>query len=317
MTPTQLRTFIAVVRNGTSKGAAVELGVSEPAVSSHVAALRKELNDPLFERVQGQLRFTPGGLRLASRAVELLGLQDQTRDEVRLAADGRRLLRLGVSSLFGEYAAPGLIEGFSRRANDLSVEMSVHPPSEVSALLSARAIDVAIGPSEAASPENLRVKAFLRYELVLVTGTNSPLARRKMTAAELAEASWFLGPSAVDRAGIASKLVARFDVPQSKQRIFQSHAAALSACRKGGVSIAPVQYVSDQIASNRLAVIDIAGGQGAGVWSTQTLQPGLISPAAEELVRFISTPRAIQGMLRGQGANISQFRPHVHVTLWS
>lgn len=317
MTPTQLRTYVSIVRNGTSKAAAVELGVSEPAVSSHVAALRKELNDVLFERVQGRLQFTPGGLRLASRAVELLGLQDQTRNEVRLAADGRRLLRLGVSSLFGEYAAPGLIEGFSRRANDLSVEMSVHPPSDFASLLAARAIDVAVGPSSPAPNEDIRIKEFLRYALVLVTGPKSPLAKRRVRTAELAQASWFLGPSAIDRAGIASQLLERFEVPELNQRIFQSHAAAVSACREKGLAIVPVQYLSDQIESNRLAVVDVPGGQGAGVWCTQTLRPDLVSPASKELVRFISTPKAVQYMLRGQGANISQFRPRVHVTLWS
>lgn len=33
----------------------------------HVAALRKELDDPLFTRTGAGLAFTPGGLRLASK----------------------------------------------------------------------------------------------------------------------------------------------------------------------------------------------------------------------------------------------------------
>lgn len=56
----------------------------------HVAALRKELDDPLFTRTGAGLAFTPGGLRLASRAVEILGLQQQTAIEVTEAAHGRR-----------------------------------------------------------------------------------------------------------------------------------------------------------------------------------------------------------------------------------
>lgn len=76
----------------------------------HVAALRKELDDPLFTRTGAGLAFTPGGLRLASRAVEILGLQQQTAIEVTEAAHGRRLLRIAASSAFAEHAAPGLIE---------------------------------------------------------------------------------------------------------------------------------------------------------------------------------------------------------------
>ena len=97
MTPTQLRAFAAVVRLGSVKAAAAELLVTEAAVSLHVGQLRKELGDQLFTRTSAGLAFTPGGLRLASRAVELLGLQDRTVLEVRAAGDGRRMLRLGTS----------------------------------------------------------------------------------------------------------------------------------------------------------------------------------------------------------------------------
>ena len=93
MTPTQLRAFACVVRLGSVKAAAKELAVSEAAVSMHVAQLRKEFDDLLFTRASSGLAFTPGGLRLASRAVEILGLQDRTVREVSQAGHGRRVRR--------------------------------------------------------------------------------------------------------------------------------------------------------------------------------------------------------------------------------
>ena len=84
MTPTQLRAFATVVQCGSVKAAAEVLEVSEAAVSLHVAHLRRELGDPLFVRASTGLAFTPGGLRLANRAVEILGLQDRTVREVTL-----------------------------------------------------------------------------------------------------------------------------------------------------------------------------------------------------------------------------------------
>ena len=145
MTPAQLRAFSAVVSLGSVHGAAEELGMSDAGISMHVAQLRKELDDPLFSRTSAGLAFTPGGLRLASRAVEILGLQQQTAIEVTEAAHGRRLLRIAASSAFAEHAAPGLIELFSSRANDLSVELSVHPTSRFKELISSRAVDIALG----------------------------------------------------------------------------------------------------------------------------------------------------------------------------
>src|SRR5258708_28313780 len=99
MTPTQLRAFAAVVRLGSVKQAAVELEVSEAAVSLHVGQLRKELGDRLFLRTASRLAFTPGGLRLASRAVEMLSLQERTHLEVNQAAKCTRQLRLAPSHL--------------------------------------------------------------------------------------------------------------------------------------------------------------------------------------------------------------------------
>ena len=90
MTPTQLRAFCAVVQHGSVKGVAAEPGVTEAAVSIHVAHLRKELEDRLFTPTRAGLAFTAGGLRLASRASELLALQDLTIREVNKAAHGRR-----------------------------------------------------------------------------------------------------------------------------------------------------------------------------------------------------------------------------------
>ncbi|MDP9318589.1 MAG: LysR family transcriptional regulator, partial [Actinomycetota bacterium] len=88
MTSTQLRAYAAVVRLGSVKRAAAELGVSESAVSLLVAQLRKELGDKLFTRTAAGLAFTRGGLRLATRAVEMLGLQSRTILEVSQAGQG-------------------------------------------------------------------------------------------------------------------------------------------------------------------------------------------------------------------------------------
>ena len=98
MTPTQLRAFSAVVRHGSVKDAAAELGVTEAAVSLHVGQLRRELEDQLFTRTSSGLAFTPGGLRLASRATEMLGLQDRTILEVSQAGHGRRLMRVAATA---------------------------------------------------------------------------------------------------------------------------------------------------------------------------------------------------------------------------
>src|ERR1700752_4277763 len=190
MTPAQLRAYSAVVRLGSVRAAAAELGVSDAGVSMLVAALRKELDDPLFTRTGAGLAFTPGGLRLASRAGEILGLQQQTAIEVTEAAHGRRLLRIAASSAFAEHAAPGLIELFSSRANDLSVELSVHPTSRFKELISSRAVDIALGQASddrEATDNSIVVRPFLNYQILTVAAPGNPLTTHPPTPSLLRE----------------------------------------------------------------------------------------------------------------------------------
>ena len=320
MTPAQLRAFSAVVRLGSVRAAAEELGMSDAGVSMHVAQLRKELDDPLFARTAAGLAFTPGGLRLASRAIEILGLQQQTAIEVTEAAHGRRLLRIAASSAFAEHAAPGLIELFSSRANDLSVELSVHPTSRFRELITSRAVDIALGPGadDDASDGSIVVRPFLKYQILTVAAPDSPLTGHAPTAAQLSGQQWMLGPSAGSSDGEIAAMLRDLAIPESQQRIFQSDAAALEEVQRvGGVTLAIGFVVGKDVAAGRLAHIKGPGLQAPGEWCAMTLAPAARQPAVSELVRFITTPRCTQAMLRGTGVGVTRFRPKVHVTLWS
>lgn len=321
MTPAQLRAYSTVVRLCSVRAAAEELGMSDAGVSMHVAALRKELDDALFTRTAAGLAFTPGGLRLASRAVEILGLQQQTAIEVSEAAHGRRLLRIAASSSFAEHAAPGLIELFSSRADDLSVELSVHPTSRFVDLISARAVDIAIGPASETSTvpdDSISVRPFLKYQIIAVTAPGNPLGRVGTSLAQLREQDWMLGPSAGSVDGEIAVILRDLAIPESRQRIFQSDAAALEEVRRvGGVTLTINFAVAKDLASGRLARVTGPGLQVSGEWDASTLPPAVRQPAVSELVRFITTPRCTQAMIRGTGVGVTRFRPKVHVTLWS
>ena len=83
MTLTQLEAFVLVARLGSVKAAAAALGVSEPAVSSALAALRQHLGDPLVSR-------TPHGMELSAGGQRMVGIASQM---VNLAADAHAAIR--------------------------------------------------------------------------------------------------------------------------------------------------------------------------------------------------------------------------------
>jgi DNA-binding transcriptional LysR family regulator len=318
VTPTQLRAFAAVVRLGSVKQAAADLDVTEAAVSLHVGQLRRELGDKLFVRTSSGLAFTPGGLRLASRAAEMLSLQDRTILEVRAAGGGRRLLRLATSLLFAEHAAPGLIELFADRANDLDIEMSNHNPSGFESLLFTRTVDAAIGPRPTNLDPGIAGTDFLNFQVVAVAAPDHPATRATPSLTELREQTWLLGPSAASGTGVMTGIVRRLNVPEEHQRIFQSQAAAVQEAKRGrGIALAVAFAVAPNLTSGDLKRVLPQTLHAQGTWSLFTLPAPQAPPAAVELSRFVTTPRATQAMLRGTGVTLGRFRPSIHVTLWS
>jgi DNA-binding transcriptional LysR family regulator len=307
-----------VARLGSVKAAACELRVTEAAVSMHVGQLRREFEDLLFTRTSSGLAFTPGGLRLASRAVEILGLQDRTFHEVSQAGRGRRVLRVASSHLFAEHAAPGLIELFAGRADDLEVELSVRPVSEFAALLASRTVDVAVGPLPSTPLDSLVQLQVLLYEVLAVAGPEHPLAGHPLAVDQARRQSWNLGPSAVEPEGVVPMVLRRLGVPEQRQRIFQSDAAALEETTRGtGAALAVGFSVASDLATGRLVPLDGPGLRAKGRWTALALPREQQTPAAAELLRFITTPRATQAMVRGAGVHLGRFKPAVHVTLWS
>ncbi len=307
-----------MVRHGSSKAAAADLGVGEAAVSNHLKALRSELDDQLFRRTGDGMVFTPGGLRLATRAIEMLGLQDQTRAEVLAAADGQRLLRLATSSLFAEYSAPGLIELFATRAKDLRVELSVYPPERFGELLARRAVDLALGPRLHPLPTGMEATEFVRYQIVPIVARTHLLAGRKVTASEAQADQWLLGPGGVEEGGVAHRMLRDLDIPDTRQLVFQSNEAAISEARDGqGIALALAHRVASDVKAGRLATVQLPKENGHGTWTAYSLDRRQLTPAAGELLRFVASPRAMQAVLKGSAANIARFRPSVHVTLWS
>jgi LysR family transcriptional regulator, low CO2-responsive transcriptional regulator len=225
---------------------------------------------------------------------------------------------LAASSLFAEHAAPGLIELFASRAADLDVELSVRATSQFPALLAGRAVDVAIGPPPAALSAGMVATPFLRYEVTVVCGPRHPLTHGPATVRQVREQDWLLGPAAAGTDGVVPDLLRRLGVPEDRQRIFQSDAAAFEEIRRGGgVGLAVRFAVTGDLRAGRLVEVKGPGLRGAGSWAALALPAHSQPPAAAELLRFVTTPRATQAMVRGSGVKAGRFKPSVHVTLWS
>ena len=311
MTFSQLRAFATVARLGSLSAAAQALGVSEPAVSAALAALRRDVDDPLFVRVAGGVKLTPGGERLAAAAAEMLGLEDQARRDVANAGGGGALLRVAVSAPVAEYVSSPLLDAFTRRRPGLEVAEEVAEPGDFAALLAVRRADVALGPAPARTP-GIDVVPFLRYKLIVVAAPGHRLAGREhVPLSELVGERWLVGPSRDDLARLVGE--------PSTAGAFVTEAAAQAAAASGqGLMLAIAHTVIEPVRRGTLVRIDVRGTPLDGMWHAATLTEDRRPAEAQALRRFVTAPEATQAIVsRPGGVPAGRFRPAVHVTIWS
>ena len=93
-----LRCLIAIVDTGSFTDAAIDLGISQAAVSRALASLESALGVRLLRRTSREVTLTAAGNRVLPHARRALA---EAADVVREAAAGHTRLRIGSSAAFG------------------------------------------------------------------------------------------------------------------------------------------------------------------------------------------------------------------------
>ncbi len=316
MTLSQLEAFVLVARLGSVKAAAHALGVSEPAVSGALAALRHHVDDRLVTRTAHGMELTSGGQRLLPIASQMVALSVEAEHAIRRAQGAPDLLRVVATSTVAEYVARPLLTAFTARHRQVEATLGVATATEMPALLSERLADVGLGPRLAA----LEGTPMMRYRLVVVAGRRHRLARSAHVGLPaLARQDWLVDAGGADPASEVGMLLARLRVPDSRVRVYPSLGAAWSAAADGeGVAPGVAHLVAHDLVQGRLVVLPVDGTPVDLLWHVTTLGADHRSPAATRLRRFLETPEAMHAIHRGDGSvPVARFRPPVYVTLWS
>src|SRR6059036_2916449 len=149
MTFSQLRTFLEVARQGSVRGAAASLLITEPSVSAALAALRDELKVALVQRDGRGIRLTAAGQAAP--------------------------LNLVAVTTAGEYVLPPILKVFREAHRDVQLRMEVGNRATVVERLTAREADLGFGgrPPEG---RGIRGVPFLENELIVVGPHDHPHA---------------------------------------------------------------------------------------------------------------------------------------------
>jgi DNA-binding transcriptional LysR family regulator len=255
----QLRTFLAVAATGSVRAAADQLVVTQPAVSSALAAVRKQVGVALVMRDGRGLRLTPAGEALAERARAALALLDEAVAAARGEADpDRGRLRLASVTTAGEHLAPPLLASFLADHPEVNVSLEVGNRRRVADLLSHHEVDLAIGGRPPPGAETLATRAN-RLVVVGAPGLRSGVPHRRaraggraVTTPELDAATWLLREPGSGTRATAEALLEELGIAP-RILTFGSNGAVLESVRIGlGVTLTSADAVAGDLAGGSL-----------------------------------------------------------------
>jgi LysR family transcriptional regulator, low CO2-responsive transcriptional regulator len=307
VTLTQLRAFVLVARLGSVKAAARALGVSEPAVSQALAALRRQLGDPLVVRDRGGMTLTEGGTRLLSIASRMVALSVEAEAAVRAARGAPGILRILATNTITEFVVTPLLEAFVRRhGQTVEPDAGVAVGREMPVLLHNRLADLALGPDLSADPELISEPVFRGRLVAVANRAPSP-------------PTWLVDPSGSDPESETSRLLRRLRVSEDRIAVYPSQTAACAAAADGaGIAIALAHLVHHQVQRGELTVLNTPATPREIRWHVTTLKDDRRPALAGAFRRFLGSPEAMHLMRSpGRGVPPSRFRPPVRVTIWS
>jgi len=145
----QVRTFLAVVEQGSFSGAARAMSLSQPAVTMQLQALEADVGATLLDRKYRKVELTEAGRALLPFARKMIEDVEAAREEIaRLSGSVTGRLRLAASTTPGQYVLPGLLGAFLAEHGQVTISLRVMDTSEVVEAIESGVADLGVTGAE-------------------------------------------------------------------------------------------------------------------------------------------------------------------------
>ena len=255
-----LELLLAVIRLGSLGRAAAELGVSQPAASSRIAGMERQIGVPLLERSPRGSRPTEAGALVAEWAAPVLAAA-QALDAGVAALRERRDTRLRVSASMtvAEYLMPRWLMALHAALPGTSVTLRAANSAEVARQVLAGEADLGFveGLRTPSGLDEVRVAA---DRLRLVVGPDHPWARRRrpVDGPELARTPLVCREEGSGTREVLDRALAPFGGTAAPLLVLASTTALKAAAVSAGPAVLSELAVADELARGRLVSVPLA-----------------------------------------------------------
>lgn len=178
MTENQLLYFTTIVSTGSYSETALELNISQSAVSKQVALLEAELGVELFDRSGRRVRLTAAGESLYPQALSIVSkMQELKRDAERMNPAYKKKITVLTLPVIGQSRFYIPLQEFEREHPDYMIELVELEEPALFRRISNHNYDIAITFYDPARmTEQMEFVPVLQDELLLAVQKEDPLA---------------------------------------------------------------------------------------------------------------------------------------------
>ncbi|MFG2575397.1 LysR family transcriptional regulator [Streptomyces sp. NPDC048481] len=254
-----LELLLAVARLGSLGAAARELGITQPAASSRIRSMERQLGVALVDRSPRGSRLTDAGALVtdwAGRIVEAARAFDAGARALRDRRDSR--LRVAASMTIAEYLLPGWLLALHARRPDTAVSLLAGNSAAVAERLLAGEADLGFVEGLTA-PAGLDSTVIAHDRLVVVVALGHPWARRRrpLDAAELASTPLILREKGSGTRQVLDTALGGLARPLIE--LSSTTAVKAAAVSGAGPAVLSELAVGEELALRRLVAIAVDG----------------------------------------------------------
>ncbi|OIJ92428.1 LysR family transcriptional regulator [Streptomyces colonosanans] len=254
-----LELLLAVARLGSLGRAARELGITQPAASSRIRSMERQLGVAMVDRSPRGSRLTDAGALVtdwARRIVEAAEAFDAGAQALRGRRDSR--LRVAASMTIAEYLLPGWLMALRAQRPDTAVSLLAGNSAAVAQRLLADEAD--LGFVEGLTvPTDLDAVVVGHDRLIVVTAPGHPWARRRtpLPAQELATTPLILREEGSGTRQVLETALGGLARPLLE--LSSTTAVKSSAVSGAGPAVLSELAVGEELSARRLVSIPVAG----------------------------------------------------------
>jgi DNA-binding transcriptional LysR family regulator len=179
-----LQTFVIAAEEQSFTRAAEGLGLTQAAVSQHVAALEKELRTPLFDRGPRSVTLTEAGRRVYEHARQILESVDRILEVAGQSPRISGTIKIACSTVPSEWLLPELLVKFRQLYPDVQESVVVSDSATAIQAVESGVAEVGL-VGELPRARNLCARSIAEDELTLVVAPSHEFARRTHVAPDV------------------------------------------------------------------------------------------------------------------------------------